>query len=286
MKFFYSIILTLIGAQVSDAQTTVNLSSDLDNTMYSESIDESNGIGDFLFIGINMDGDTRRALLRFDLTSIPSNATVTSASLTLRCGNSQGTNAVMLHRLLDDWGEGTSHAPHPEGRGGPATPGDATWGYKFHDTASWVTNGGDFTSVISATENVSGSSTTVFSSTGLTADVQSWVDGSNPNYGWLLKGDEAASGRASQLHSRQNTSNPPALSVTYEIIDPCAGVGVDTISGIIPSGMYSLDSSLVSDGSVLADSIVTIEAVNFVELIGEFEVLLHGDLEVQALPCD
>jgi hypothetical protein len=33
---------------------------------------------------------------------------------------------VLLHRVLADWGEGTSDAPEEEGQGAAAMPGDAT----------------------------------------------------------------------------------------------------------------------------------------------------------------
>ena len=57
---------------------------------------------------------------------------------------------VELHKLLADWGEGTSHAPMGEGDGAPATPNDATWRHRFFDTIFWMTEGGDFSAVASA----------------------------------------------------------------------------------------------------------------------------------------
>jgi len=50
---------------------------------------------------------------------------------------------IELHKLLADWGEGTSQATGEEGQGAPATPNDATWRHRFFDTIFWTNEGGD-----------------------------------------------------------------------------------------------------------------------------------------------
>ena len=49
------------------AQVSVDIVSDRDNTMYSESPGNSNGAGDFLFAGNTNNGHSRRALIHFDI---------------------------------------------------------------------------------------------------------------------------------------------------------------------------------------------------------------------------
>ena len=66
---------------------------------------------------------------------------------------------TQLHRVLSDWGEGTSGAGgdplHMGGGGGsPATAGDATWLHTFFDTSFWANPGGDFSSTASAARSV------------------------------------------------------------------------------------------------------------------------------------
>ena len=61
----------------------------------------------------------RRALLAFDLSSIPSNATITAATLTLQCTKVAANTAtnISLRRVSRNWGEGGSNAPDEEGNG-------------------------------------------------------------------------------------------------------------------------------------------------------------------------
>ncbi len=100
----------------------------------------------------------RRALLAFDLSAIPEGATITSAQLTLNM--SQTSEIAPLdtfsHRVLKDWGEGTSQAGRGEGAGAPATIQAVTWLHTFFASGFWDTPGGDFMASPSAMAEVSG----------------------------------------------------------------------------------------------------------------------------------
>jgi len=61
---------------------------------------------------------------------------------------------IELHKLLADWGEGTSQATGEEGQGAPATPNDATWRHRFFDTIFWTNDDGDFSATVSASQSV------------------------------------------------------------------------------------------------------------------------------------
>ena len=74
---------TLLAGAAHAQQTTVSLTAVADNTMYSESGNVSNGAGTFCFTGRTNNGDIRRALVRFDLSSIPAGSTIDSVSLAL-----------------------------------------------------------------------------------------------------------------------------------------------------------------------------------------------------------
>ena len=81
---------------------------------------------------------------------------ITAASLSLNMSRTPTNTAyvVELHKLLADWGEGTSMAEGEEGDGAPATPNDATWRHRFFDTIFWSTEGGDFSATVSASQLV------------------------------------------------------------------------------------------------------------------------------------
>src|SRR5262245_747007 len=96
---------------------SVTLAAVADNTLFeSVSGSLSNGKGSFLFAGNTADGELRRGLIKFDVASaIPSGATINSVSLQLHMSKTAGSaESIALHRVLADWGEGTSDAAGEE----------------------------------------------------------------------------------------------------------------------------------------------------------------------------
>ncbi len=266
------------------SQTTTSFLALKDNSIYSEDTTLSNGSGEYIFAGATASSDIRRAFIQFDISSIPDNAIITVVNLTFFCSNANSNNNVYIHRLNDNWGEGGSDAPGAEGQGAPAQGSDVTWSYQFFDTVAWTLQGGDFVGVSSGATVASVGTNFSFVDAGLLADVQSWVDGTNPNFGWILLGDEEVDQSASRFNSRENTFSPPLLQVTYTTPSPC--VMNDTISGVIPSDIYSVSNNLYSDGQVLPDSVVVFEAGNSVELWSDFEVSIQGEFEIIIQPCN
>jgi hypothetical protein len=111
-----------------------------DNTLYEDPNGAvSNGAGDRFFAGrtdATGGGTIRRGVIAFNLGAIPPGSVINSVTLTLYMSRTQApTNAVTLHRLLADWGEGTSNANAQEGRGANSTAGDATWIHRFYNTS-------------------------------------------------------------------------------------------------------------------------------------------------------
>ena len=192
-----------------------------DNTLY-ENVEGliSNGSGEYLFAGKTGTGAIRRGLVAFDIAqSIPAGSRVTSATLTLHLSRSAagGPESVDLHTLLADWGEGTSDAPANEGAGVAATPGDATWIHAFSDAVLWTSPGGDFSQTVSASQSVDVIGFYSWSGAGLVADVQSWLDNPQGNFGWVLIGNEAVAQTAKRFDTHENVepSFRPQLSVQY-----------------------------------------------------------------------
>jgi hypothetical protein len=216
VQFF--ILCACLAGHVAGEEVALNPSKD--NSIFSESGTLSDGKGIYLFAGMTNRGDARRALLAFDVSgAIPSGAIVTSAVLKLNMSKTiAGSTGVSLHRMLADWGEGTSDASANEGRGASAKTNDATWDYSFFDSQSWQAAGGDFVSDVSAVTTVANNGSYSWSSEQLTADVQAWLDEPSTNFGWILIGEESRSPTAKRFDSNQTTtaSRKPSLQIIFE----------------------------------------------------------------------
>jgi hypothetical protein len=220
-----ALVLLLSQSQVALA-VTVTLEAVKDNTIYSENGSESNGAGDHFFAGRTNTDSLRRALIAFPVAdSIPPCATITGVTLTLHVSRTTSpSQTVTLHRLLADWGEGTSHAPGQEGKGAAATPNDATWDNTFFPGAFWTNAGGDYNPVGSGLQAVGAAGFYSWSSVTMVTDVQMWLNDPGANFGWILIGNEGLNHTAKRFDSRTNVTaaNRPVLVVDY---DDCAGIG-------------------------------------------------------------
>jgi hypothetical protein len=210
-----------LGCNIANSVSAaiINIIPSEDNTLYEYDPaegDHSNGAGFHFFAGENGMGELRRGVLAFDIAgTIPAGSTITAVSLTMNMSMTPaGALTVELHKLLADWGEGTSHAPMGEGDGAPAAPNDATWRHRFFDTIFWTMQGGDFSATVSASQSVGGVGQYTWSSAQMVADVQSWLDSPTSNFGWLVLGDETASATAKRFDTRESAS-PPVLTVQY-----------------------------------------------------------------------
>jgi hypothetical protein len=197
----------------------INIMPSKDNTLYEYDPaegDHSNGAGFHFFAGENGMGELRRGVVAFDVPgAIPPGSTITAVSLSMNMSMTPaGALTVELHKLLADWGEGTSHAPMGEGDGAPATPNDATWRHRFFDGVFWTMQGGDFSATVSASQSVGVIGQYTWSSAQMVADVQSWVDNPASNFGWLVLGDETAIATAKRFDTRESAS-PPMLTIEF-----------------------------------------------------------------------
>ena len=206
-----------------------------DNSLYENAAGlVSNGSGVNLFAGRTAEGSNnlRRALVAFDVTSIPAGSVVTDVRLDLSVtrdpAGATPPHNFSLHRVTQDWGEGTSVAGGPGGTGTPAASNDATWIHRLFNTSTWTTPGGDFEAAASATSSVGNSGTTAsWSSPTLIADVQGWVNNPESNFGWILIGDESAARTARRFGSREGGA-APVLDVTFTEPTPTVSLAVDT----------------------------------------------------------
>lgn len=207
-----------IASSISAA--IINISPSKDNTLYEYNPavgDVSNALGFHFFTGETAMGELRRGVLAFDIAgSIPPGSTITAVTLSMNVSRVPLETAytVELHKLLADWGEGTSQATGEEGTGAPATPNDATWRHRFFDTVFWTNQGGDFSATVSASQSVGPVGQYTWSSAQMVADVQSWLDNPASNFGWLVLGDESTIATAKRLDTRESAS-PPVLTIQF-----------------------------------------------------------------------
>ncbi len=137
-------------------------------------------------------GQARRALVAFDLASIPAGACIGSARLRLRLTNVQPTSrSYGVHRLTQAWAEGTGGA----GSG-------ATWRTR-DGAAPWEVAGGAFVTTPSAS-TATGTTNGATLEWNVTADVAAFAGGTAPNHGWLIKDASDASGGEFRFASRQH----------------------------------------------------------------------------------
>lgn len=214
-------LLVLFTGAMADV---VNIDPQRDNTLFE--IDDgslSNGIGSGLFSGATSSGDLRRALISFDIAgNVPAGATVTAVQLQMNVSqrSSVTPSTAALHRVTTNWGEGTSNSTvRGGGQGAPATPNDATWKHALFNTVDWTTLGGDFVAKESASQSITGLDAVVWGSTSqMIADVQSWLDDPQNNFGWMIRIDELTLRSAKRFDSREHLSiaDRPVLVVTFD----------------------------------------------------------------------
>jgi len=226
------VVLCLAEQRAPAAYT--NITSCADTTL-SENY-PSNNLGGVAFAnsGTTQNFTRKRALFKFDIAgALPRGALVQTASLTLEVIKQPSAGYAFadfdLHRMLQDWGEGTEVSPTngiSPGSGSLAVAGEATWYYRFALTNSWSAPGAaagtDYVTTVSASQTIYGvgdSTYTFGPGAAMAADVQSWLDHPQANFGWILVSEaEDTDFTARRFASRENTnSNPPQLVIQYLI---------------------------------------------------------------------
>jgi len=203
---------------------TAHFTSVKDTTIYENEPDLSNGQGEFLVAGEHSNG-----LVQFDVGTgaIPEGSVILDVVLTMHVGYSDGPEVgVSVQRLTSAWGEAASDAGGNETVGTQAHQFDATWIYSSYDGEVWTTPGGDKGGSATSTR-VGEIGSYEWIGGGLVSDVQAWVDGIAPNFGWLVETSGAIKAFVSK--DAPAAGLVPLLEVTYEPPPPPEG----TIEGRI-----------------------------------------------------
>ena len=195
-------VLACAATLVSAAIATIEPSQD--NTVAQELADNSSGACDSIFAGNTDNGDVRRALIQFDLSSIPSGSIINSVTLSMAV--TRGSNHVdsnfTLHPNNAAWVEGVEGCGVRGGGQGEPSTGGVTWntmpGFGAASGSTLINN-----------------TTPVWSSTaGMVSDVQGWLDDPATNFGWVVIGDELNPTTTRRFDSREGGS-PPLLTVDF-----------------------------------------------------------------------
>ena len=227
------LMTALLVAPVSGA--VVILTPDADTGLRQGSPDNNSGISSDYIVGALAVGEVHRALLRFDLKSIPTNAVIQQVQLTITDVSRQGAQALAtfeLHRVLRPWNEGTNF-------GYGAAEGEVSWNSARHGQEPWELSGAsgptDARPEVSGSTGSGGQNLSFSSTTGLVADVQHWLVSPSLNYGWRLSNDRESTPRsARRLASREHSSSPPKLMIQYTLpLPPLLELPVISNSGAV-----------------------------------------------------
>jgi len=193
----------------------------VDATIFDTDTANSAGEYPYLYVGMTQNRGARRALISFDLSSISTASTVTSATLQFYIEPELSRSDVIqgaVHKMTKAWTEGGNQlVGNSGGTGSPAQPGDTTWSHVSYDTLPWTTPGADFAASASGTGTFGApGSYVIISGAGLTADVQSWVTAPSTNFGWAVLGDESLAGTAKRFYSSESPElEKPILYVEF-----------------------------------------------------------------------
>lgn len=191
--FFISSLFFIPKDNKVFAATTVELYPTSDTTIWSWFPDSNFGTSDKLMTGKVGSGETKeRSLIQFNIDSIPSNATITSAVLHLYlmgCMGGAPTNLLHIDRTTSPWFEKT-----------------ATWNNAKNIFSSWSTGSVSCNSIFSYVK---------FDMTSL---VKTWYNGTYSNYGFYIWGNEELDiGFGRDFYSRESATNRPKLVVVYTV---------------------------------------------------------------------
>ncbi len=206
------------------------------------------------------------ALFQWDVSAIPVNAVIDSASLTLYVSDPAGST-FSLYDVLRDWVEGTSD--------GAASTTSANWN-TYDGTTTWTSGGAGSTSdrgsanlwgAGSSTFNSNGSKTVALNSSG-EAVVQNWIDGDLTNNGVTIQ--NYTSGTTTNYlkftSSEGTEANRPKLNITYYV--PISGPTITLTGALQPfnsqPGVDSMVQSYTVAGTLLTeDLVITPDSTDF-----------------------
>lgn len=195
--------LAWLGLASSARGEVIHLAPVADTCFRSSAPNDAFGSGTPLLLGLAKEPFTitNRALLKFDLSEIPPNATILRATLSIVIALSNTDPAWYdLNRMLVNWDEYES-----------------TWNMRASGVP-WETPGGGRGSEFVAEASVTAVlDETIFSSAGMAADVQMWLRNPGTNFGWMMIASHEPFGTGKQVGSRESSFGP-MLEIEYTLM--------------------------------------------------------------------
>lgn len=195
-----------------------------------------------------------KALVEFDLSSLPPGVIITSATLSLYCANEESSrdDAITVRRGLTQWFEGVKNGSAPD-----AGQDGSTWSHRnANGSISWGAAGGlegtDYATTPTDTTPVTG--TGVFIDWDVTVDVQGFVNSSFTNFGWWFIRPDSVNGHRKFFTSSDSATaaQRPKLVIDYELPTIAATVaGTCTVTGTL-KGKTSLEANAAGSSVVTA----------------------------------
>ena len=180
---------------------TVNLNPTQDTWLNAG--DTNGNFGTSTSLTIDRDGGglgNGRALLQFDISSVPIGATINSATLTLNATANGSAFHIRVYEVTEAWDEGNQSA------GGTDT---ASWDDR-QDGTSWSMTGGTVDPTIIDTVDTAA---TGLHNWDITSLVQAWYTGTSTNNGLMLASPD--SGSTTVTYDSREGGVSPVLSINY-----------------------------------------------------------------------
>jgi|GEM_PF-2342536 len=204
------------------------------------------------------------ALLKWDFSSIPANATIDGADLIVYETDTNGSDDYEIYQLLQDWVEGDSSA----GSG-------ADW-FDYGTMADWQTAGAQgsndrSTTVLGTLQGTSGAGDKTASLNPSGIDLlQGWYDGSINNYGIIIQ--DYAEGGGITFASSESAYPGPRLNVHYcvESTDPTIIVTPNALS------FYALPSEVSESKTYIVSGYNLTEGITITPPTADFEISTNG----------
>jgi hypothetical protein len=213
---------------------TASLQASQDTYIRLRSPDDTSNFGASMQLVVDREStDLQRALLQFDLSGIPANATINSATLQMQATQIGGTLNISVYELLQAWSEGTANG----------TPDAANWNERTTGT-NWTTAGGTFNTTAIANLNTNSTGLHTWDITSL---VQAWVDGSSVNNGLMVASPDGGGNRTVTYDSSEGTTKP-ILVIDYSVSN-----AAPTASNMSTAETYTLNTPLNLVDIVISD---------------------------------
>jgi hypothetical protein len=188
-----------------------NLFPVADATIRSDAPDSNFGGATFVMAGSSNSGAiVSRGLFRFDLSGIPTNATVSNVTLTVVGVNLAMNEYFGLSRVLTNWNESEVTWNRRTASMPWTAPGGQTGTDIFSDVSSYL--------LIQAMPGVANQFTNggFFPGDGMVSDAQRWINHPEQNFGWIWADfNEVSDNTLVEVGSRENPGSQAVLNIGY-----------------------------------------------------------------------